>query len=103
VSIAEELGVTADIVNYTKNPPDEKTLRWIMAHLEDPITNLVRRDSVFAKMGLTDADVETQDQIVAVLTKTPRLLQRPLVVKGNVALIGRPKDRVRLLLQDPAK
>ncbi len=99
MSIAENLGVEADIVNYTKNPPDEKTLRWILQHLEDPITNLVRRDSVFAKMGLTDTSVETEDQIVAVLTKTPRLMQRPVVVKGNVALIGRPKDRVRQLLE----
>jgi arsenate reductase (glutaredoxin) len=98
VSIAEELGVEVAIVNYTKNPPTEATLRWIMKHLEDPITDLVRRDSVFAKLGLTDADVETEDQIVAVLAKTPRLLQRPVVAKGNVALIGRPKDRVRTLL-----
>jgi arsenate reductase (glutaredoxin) len=98
VSIAEELGANATVINYTKTPPDEATLRWIMDHLEDPITNLVRRDSVFAKMGLTDADVATADQIVGVLMKTPRLMQRPVVVKGSVALIGRPKDRVRELL-----
>jgi arsenate reductase (glutaredoxin) len=99
VSIAEELGVAADIVNYVKTPPSEPTLRWIIEHLEDPMTNLVRRDSVFAKLGLTDDDVATADQIVSVLTKTPRLLQRPVVVKGNVAIIGRPKDRIRELLQ----
>ncbi len=98
MSIAEELGVSATVINYTKTPPDEATLRWIIDHLEDPITNLVRRDAVFAKMGLTDADVATADQIVSVLMKMPRLMQRPVVVKGSVALIGRPKDRVRELL-----
>ncbi len=99
MSIAEELGVETTIVNYIKNPLTEAELRWVMDHLEDPITDLVRRDSVFAKLGLTDADVQTADQIVSVLTKTPRLLQRPVVVKGNKAIVGRPKDRVRELLQ----
>jgi arsenate reductase (glutaredoxin) len=98
VRIAEELGTEANVVLYQKIPPDESTLRWIMDHLEDPITDLVRRDSVFAKLGLTDADVQTADQIVSVLTKTPKLMQRPVVVAGQVAIIGRPKDRVRALL-----
>ncbi len=98
MSIAEELGAGATVVNYSKTPPDEPTLRWIVDHLEDPITTLVRRDAVFAKMGLTDDDVATADQIVSVLMKTPRLMQRPVVVKGSVAIIGRPKDRVRDLL-----
>jgi arsenate reductase (glutaredoxin) len=98
VSIAEALGVQATVINYTKDKPDEATLRWLVDHLEDPMTDLVRRDSVFAKMGLTDADVATADQIVAVLLKTPRLMQRPVVVKGNTAIIGRPKSRVQDLL-----
>jgi arsenate reductase (glutaredoxin) len=99
VSIAAELGAEVDVVNYTKTPPDEATLRWIIDHLEDPITDLVRRDSVFAKLGLSDADVQTADQIVSVLMKTPKLMQRPVVVKGTIAIIGRPKDRVRELLR----
>ena len=44
--------------------------------------------------GLTDADVATVDQVVAVLVEHPRLMQRPVVVKGDRAIIGRPKDRV---------
>lgn len=98
MSIATELGVDADIVLYQKNPPSKAELRWIVNHLEDPITDLVRRDSVFAKMELSDDDVATADQIVSVLMKTPKLMQRPVVVHRNVAIIGRPKDRIRALL-----
>ncbi len=98
MSIAEELGVNATIVNYRKDPPDEATLRAIIAKLEDPATNLVRRDSLWDKLGLTEADVETVDQIVAVLLKNKMILQRPLVVTANKAIVGRPKDRVRQLL-----
>ncbi len=96
--IAEELGVAAEIVLYLKTPPDEATLRAIIAKLEDPPTDLVRRDSMWAKLGLTDADAATPDQIVALLVKHKQLLQRPVVVTAKKAIIGRPKERVRELL-----
>ena len=99
MSIADELGVTFDKVLYLKAPPDEATLRTIIAKLEDPVTNLVRRDSNFAKLGLTDADVATVDQVVDVLGKHKALLQRPLVVTPDTAIIGRPKERVAKLLE----
>jgi arsenate reductase len=98
VRIAEELGVTADIVRYQKTPPDRATLESIVAKLEDPVTDLVRRDSLFAKLGLTDADVATAEQVVDVLLAHKMLLQRPVVVTDDKAIIGRPKERVRALL-----
>ncbi|MGB1610499.1 MAG: ArsC/Spx/MgsR family protein [Ilumatobacteraceae bacterium] len=96
--IAEELGVEAEIVLYGKTPPDEAALRDIIAKLEDPATDLVRRDSLWKKLGLTEDDVATDDQVVAVLVKHKQLLQRPVVVTASRAIIGRPKERVRELL-----
>ena len=98
MSIATELGVDYDTVLYLKTPPDEAALRAIIAKLEDPVTDLVRRDSLWKKLGLTDADVATDDQVVAVLLEHKQLLQRPIVVTRKKAIIGRPKDRVRELL-----
>jgi arsenate reductase len=98
VRIADELGVDVDIVNYLKEPLDEPTLREIIAKLEDPPTDLVRRDSTFKKLEFTDADVATVDQIVDVLVAHTRLLQRPLIVTADTAIIGRPKERVTELL-----
>jgi arsenate reductase (glutaredoxin) len=98
VRIAEELGVDADVVLYMKTPPDEATLREIIAKLEDPPTDLVRRDSTWKKLGLTDDDVATVDQIVDVLVRHKQLLQRPVVVTPQKAIIGRPKERVAALL-----
>ena len=98
MSIATELGVDYDTVLYLKTPPDEATLRAIIAKLEDPVTDLVRRDNLWKKLGLTDADVATDDQVVAVLLAHKQLLQRPIVVTKKKAIIGRPKERVRRLL-----
>ncbi len=96
--IAEELGVAADVVLYLKTPPDAATLRSIIERLEDPVTDLVRRDSLWQKLGLTDADAATAEQVIDLLVKHKQLLQRPVVVTDRKAIIGRPKERVRELL-----
>ena len=96
--IAEELGVEAEIVVYQKNPPDRVTLEAIVAKLEDPVTNLVRRDSLWKKLGLTEGDAETSEQVIELLIAHKMLLQRPLVVTADRAIIGRPSDRVRQFL-----
>ncbi len=96
--IAEDLGVDHEVVLYIKEPPDADTLRDIIAKLEDPATDLVRRDSKFKKLELTDADVATDDQIVDILVKHKQLLQRPVVVTKDKAIIGRPKSRIAELL-----
>ena len=96
--IAEELGVDVDVVQYQKTPPDRATLEAIVAKLVDPVTNLVRRDSLWDKLGLTDADVATPDQVIDTILRHKMIMQRPLVVTANTAIIGRPKDRVRELL-----
>ena len=98
MGIAEELGVDADIVLYLKTPPDAEALHAIIAKLEDPVTDLVRRDSLWKKLGLTEADAQTEDQVVALLVRHKQLLQRPLVVTPEKAIIGRPKERVHELL-----
>ena len=98
MSIAAELGVDAEIVLYMKNPPDAATLKAIIAKLEDPVTDLVRRDSNWKKLGLTDADAATSDQVVDLLVRHKQLLQRPVLVTKTKAIIGRPKDRIYELL-----
>jgi arsenate reductase len=98
VRIAEELGVQAEIVLYLKAPPDADTLRAIIGKLEDAVTDLVRRDSLWKKLGLTEADAQTDDQVVDLLVRHKQLLQRPVLVTKQKAIIGRPKDRVTELL-----
>jgi arsenate reductase len=98
VRIAEERGVEVEIVLYLKTPPDAATLRGIIAKLEDPVTDLVRRDSLWQKLGLAESDAVSDDQVVDLLVRHKQLLQRPVVVTADKAIIGRPKERVRALL-----
>ena len=99
----DDAHVEAEVVDYLRQPLDAAALGELLDKLEDPPTDLVRRDAHFAELGLTDADVETREQVVAVLAEHPRLLQRPVLVKGDRAIIGRPKERVAAFLADWAQ
>ena len=94
IETVDAAGVQAEVVQYLKEPLDEAALRELIGKLEDEPTALVRRDAFFRDQGLTDADVATVDQVVAVLVQHPRLMERPVIVRDGRAIIGRPKGRV---------
>ena len=82
-----------------KEPPDRAALEKIVAGLEDPVEDLVRKDSRFKKLELNADDyVGNAEAVIDLLVEQKALLQRPIVVKGNKAIIGRPKDRIAALL-----
>lgn len=89
------MGVDHDVVLYIKEPPDQATLEKIVKGLEDPVEDLVRKDSKFKKLELNPDDyVDNPEAVVDILVKHKQLLQRPVIVKGSKAIIGRPKDRI---------
>ena len=83
------------MILYIKEPPDRAALEEIVASLEDPVEDLVRKDSRFKKLGLNPSDyVGNAEAVIDVLGAHPALLQRPVLVKGKRAIIGRPRERV---------
>ena len=100
VAMAEELGADADLVLYLKQPPAREKLEWLVKHLVgSPPADLVRKDSYFESLGLDADDYTKPEAIVDLLLEHPRLMQRPLLVKGDRVVIGRPVDRARELLE----
>ena len=98
IAIADELGVAYDVILYLKQRPDRATLEGIADRLEDPVADLVRKDSLFKKLGLDPADYVERDPSSSCSRSAPALLQRPVVVRGDRAIVGRPKERIRELL-----
>ena len=92
MAVADELGVDVDVVRYLDDPPDAATLRAIVDKLEGPVDQLVRRDR-WDELDVTADDVATPDAVVDVLVRHPQLLERPLLVSADRAVIGRPTDR----------
>jgi arsenate reductase len=98
VDAATAAGVEADVVRYLRTPLDRASLLSLMARLEDPPADLVRQDSFFAGLGLDAADYTEPEAVADLLVEHPRLMQRPVLDRGDRAIIGRPKDRVAAFL-----
>lgn len=83
-----------------KNPPDQETLEHIVSVLEDPVEDLVRKDSKFKELNLNPNDyVDNPDAVVKLLLERKALMQRPVLVTNRKAIIGRPKDRIAEFLK----
>lgn len=109
MAVATEMGIEFSEVRYMKDFPDPEALRELIDKLEEPVEDLVRKDAQFAKLGLNEDDyVGNVDAVVEVLSRYHRLLQRPIIVGPDKAIIGRPyggvmaKTRVAEMLADNA-
>lgn len=99
LTVADDLGVDVEVVQYLKAPLTREQLLALMGKLEDSPAELVRKDSFFKDQGLDAADYATPEQVAALLVEHPRLMERPVLARGDRAIIGRPKHRVAEFLQ----
>src|SRR5690625_28783 len=97
---AAEAGTETEAVEYLKTPPSREQLLDLIGKLEDPPTDLVRKDAFFTQQGLSAEDYTTPEQVADLLVEHPRLMQRPVLVRGDRAIIGRPKDRAAQFLAE---
>jgi arsenate reductase (glutaredoxin) len=85
-------------VEYLKQPPDRTTLQTLLRALGLPLREIVRRqESVYAELSLADAN---DDALLNALCAHPVLLERPIVVHGEHARIGRPPTNVLSLFAE---
>jgi arsenate reductase len=91
-------GTDAEVVQYLKTPLDRGGVLDLLRKLEDPPGDLVRKDPYFRSLGLEADDYTTPEAVADLLAEHPRLMQRPVLVRGDRAIIGRPKERVDAFL-----
>ena len=89
-----ERGVEFDAIEYLKQPLDRSALERLLRILDAPAAELVRKDKRFAELGLRPEDYQTAEQVTALLLEHPELMQRPIAVRGERAIIARPGERV---------
>jgi arsenate reductase len=92
-------GVAYDVVEYLKVPPTRGELERLVGRLEDDPAALVRTgDPAFRALGIDKAALDA-GTVVDVLAQHPELMERPVLVVGERAVIGRPPERVLSLLE----
>ena len=98
LAILEEAGVATNVVEYLKEPLDEAALRGLGKKLGLGPADFIRRgESVYKELGLKD-QLEDDDSLYAAMAANPVLMERPIVVVGRKARLGRPPENVRELL-----
>ena len=98
VEILEDKGASFQVIEYLKENPSRADLERILDSIPDAPAALVRKDKRFKELGLDEADYQTEEQVVAVLLEHPELMERPVVFRGDRALICRPSEKVLELL-----
>lgn len=87
-----------EIVEYLKTPPDSDTLQEIIQKLGISPRDLLRKgEGEYKELNLADASL-TDKQLIDAMVKHPTLIERPIVIKGKKAVIGRPPERVLEIL-----
>ena len=99
MAVAEAHDLDVEVVLYMKTPPNRASLERLVSILEAPVEDLVRKDANFRRLGLVAEDyVADPAAVVDLLERRKALLQRPVVVRGERAIVGRPKRRVEEFL-----
>ena len=98
--LLREHGIDYDAVDYHVFPLTADELRELVRKAGVPAQDLFRtREPVYAELGLGDRDV-SDDEAIALMAEHPQLLQRPVVVRGERAVLARPIERALELLAD---
>ena len=98
LALLESSGRAVEVVEYLNSPPNRRTLSALTEGYDGPAVDLVRTDDpAFAALGVDPATLDSVGAVVDLLVEHPEVMQRPLVVRGESVVIGRPPDRVRSL------
>lgn len=98
LALLEERGISPRIVEYLKTPPSAAELKTILKRLGLSPRNLMRKgEPLYAELGLKDRDLD-DDALIALMAANPMLIERPIVVSGGKAAIGRPPEAVLEIL-----
>jgi len=93
-----ESGVDFSKVNYYLEPLSELRLRELIKKMGIKPRELLRTsESIYRELGLSKKEL-SDDEIISLMVEHPDLMQRPIVERGELAVLGRPTDNVKALL-----
>jgi arsenate reductase (glutaredoxin) len=97
--LLRESGVSFEKVNYYTEPLTKKKLAELLGKMKMKPRELLRTsEPVYRELGLAKGEF-TDDEIISLMLKHPDLIQRPIVERGNRAVLGRPVENVNALLK----
>jgi arsenate reductase len=96
--LLRESGVPFEKVNYYVAPLSTKKLTELVRKLNMKPRELIRKgEAIYKELGLADREL-SDSELIALMVEHPDLLQRPIVERGDRAVLGRPTENVKELL-----
>lgn len=94
LQLLQERGIEPEVVEYLKSPPSKSRLKQILKMLNMEPRQLMRRNEAeYQALGLEDTAL-SREQLVEAMVNYPKLIERPIVVNGDRAALGRPPQQV---------
>lgn len=98
VELLESRGIQADIIHYLDTPPTTEQLHSVLKKLGLSARELIRnKESLYQELGLDDDSLNEAD-LIAAMVQHPRLIERPILIHNDRAVIGRPTEKLLELL-----
>ena len=86
-----------EVVLYLENTPSMEELRTILQYLGMSARELLRKgEQAYKDLALANTEL-SEDDLIAAMCKAPKLIERPIVIKGKKAVLGRPPENVKAL------
>jgi len=94
LALLQEHGIEPEVIPYLQNPPDAHTLERLLQLLQlKPRALMRRKEAPYEALGLDDETL-SDAALIEAMVANPVLIERPIVVKGSRAVLGRPPENV---------
>ncbi|MEG0762028.1 arsenate reductase [Chryseobacterium piscicola] len=94
----DENGVAFEIIDLIEDPLTDLEIKTLLKKLNQSVQDLIRKDDRFFVENFAGKNLSDEEWIT-VLVNNPSLIQRPILIKGSVALLGRPIENVKLFIE----
>ena len=97
LAFLESSGLEFEVMRYLDNPPGTQEIEELLKALNIPPIDLVRKNEAIWKSDYKGKEL-SDSQVIEALSLHPKLIERPIVLKNNKAVIARPAERINELL-----
>jgi len=98
MTLLEEKGINADVVKYLESTPTKEQLTEVLKKLNMSAKELLRTgEDVYKELNLKDESDE--EKLINIMVENPILIERPIIIKGDIAVIARPIENLEELLK----
>ena len=94
----DENNVPFEIIDFVEHPLTEMELKTVLKKLGVGVHEIIRKNEILYKEKFAEENL-SDDEWLKVLSENPSLIQRPILIKGSVAMIGRPVENVKYFIE----